>query len=175
MEVQINEHLHNVRLLNDDQVKLAKRRIKALEKRDDDLRLKHEAKNYLETNIYALRTWLQEDENLDFTTESERESWVEKCNSELEWFDDEGFNAKRQEFNARGKVLEKQWTAFKDRKVEHERRNEVVPQVMELLRKMKDDLPGILESKTWISEEEGKDAFDRVEETLKWLDDKLGQ
>ena len=38
---------------------------------------------------------------------------------------------------------------------------------------MKDDLPSILEAKPWINEDESKDAFDRVEETLKWLDDKV--
>lgn len=152
LDVKINERLHNVRLLNDEQVKAAKKRIKELEKRDEDLRLKHEAKNFLETNIYALRTWLQEDENVDYTTESERETWIEKCNKELEWFDDEGYNAARAEFNSRGKALDKMWSLFKDRKIEHEKRKELVPQVLELLKKMKDDLPGHLSSKPWITE-----------------------
>ena len=47
--------------------------------------------------------------NKDYTTEEEKEKWVAKCNSELEWFDDEGYNAKRTEFTSRGKALEKQW------------------------------------------------------------------
>ena len=45
-----------------------------------------------------------------------------------------------------------------------------MPRVFEALKKLKDDLPGILTSKPWITEEEGKDAYDRIDETTKWLE-----
>jgi hypothetical protein len=37
---------------------------------------------------------------------------------------------------------------------------------------MKDSLPDILEKKPWIGAEEGKDLFDKIDETRTWLDDK---
>jgi hypothetical protein len=45
--------------------------------------------------------------------------------------------------------------------------------VFELLKKMKDELPGILTSKPWITPEESKDAFDRIDETVAWLEEKV--
>lgn len=38
---------------------------------------------------------------------------------------------------------------------------------------MKDELPGILTSKPWITPEESKDAFDRIDETVAWLEEKV--
>jgi hypothetical protein len=47
--------------------------------------------------------------------------------------------------------------------------------VFELLKKLKDELPGILLSKPWITAEESKDAFDRINETLTWLEEKTSE
>jgi uncharacterized Zn finger protein len=41
-----------------------------------------------------------------------------------------------------------------------------------VLKDMKDSLPDILEKKPWIGAEEGKDLFDKIDETRTWLDDK---
>ena len=85
----------------------------------------------------------------------------------------ESFDGKKSEFNSRGKALEKQFNLFKYRKSEHQGRKEFVPMVFELLKKMKDELPGILTSKPWITPEESKDAFDRIDETVAWLEEKV--
>jgi hypothetical protein len=172
LEVRVEEKVHGCRLLDPEQVKSSKKRIKSLEKRDENLKLKHEAKNFLETQIYEFRAWLQEEENQEYVSEKEREKWIEKCNEELTWFDDEGYAAKSQEFTRRGKVLEKQWQSFKERKFEHNARNDLMPGVFAALKKLKDELPSILESKPWISEDEGKDAFDRIDDMQKWLEER---
>lgn len=38
---------------------------------------------------------------------------------------------------------------------------------------MKDKLPAILEKKPWISEDDAKDLFDKIEDTRNWLDEKI--
>lgn len=58
-----SEELQNVRLLNKDQKKAAKDRIKVLEKRDNDKFKTDEAKNTFESLIYEFRGWLNEEEN----------------------------------------------------------------------------------------------------------------
>ena len=63
-----------MRLLNADQKKAAKKRIKDLEQRDKDKEMADEAKNAYETQIYALRAWLREDENEPYVTEEAREA-----------------------------------------------------------------------------------------------------
>lgn len=85
----------------------------------------------------------------------------------------DSYNAKKSDFNSRGKTLEKQFNVFKGRKSEHKAREEFVPVVFESLKRMKDDLPGILANKPWITEEESKDAYDRIDETVKWLEEKV--
>lgn len=85
----------------------------------------------------------------------------------------DSYDAKKSDFNSRGKSLEKQFNVFRTRKSEHKAREEYVPLVFEALKKMKDDLPGILTSKPWITEEESKDAYDRIDETVKWLEEKM--
>jgi hypothetical protein len=47
--VKINEELYNTRLLSNEQLKLAKQRIKSLERRDKNKLETDEAKNYFET------------------------------------------------------------------------------------------------------------------------------
>lgn len=85
----------------------------------------------------------------------------------------DSYDAKKSDFNSRGKALEKPFLTFKNRKAEHQARSDSIPLVFDLLKKMKDDLPGILASKPWITEDESKDAFDRIEETVKWLEEKV--
>jgi hypothetical protein len=69
-----------------------------------------------------LRAWLQESENEPYTTADERDTWIEKCGSELDWLDMDSFDAKKSEFNSRGKALEKPFLNFKNRKAEHKAR-----------------------------------------------------
>lgn len=38
---------------------------------------------------------------------------------------------------------------------------------------MKDKLPAILEKKPWISEDDAKDLFDKIEDMRNWLDEKI--
>ena len=106
-EVKVNEKLNNVRLLNDEQLKAAKGRIKALERRDKNKLELDEAKNYFETQIYELRAWLNDDANSVYSTESDKETWLSKCSEEEEWLDMEGFSANKGEFKQRGKALAK--------------------------------------------------------------------
>lgn len=61
--------------------------------------------------------------------------------------------------------------AFKERKLEHGMRTDLVPKIFETLKKLRDDLPSILESKPWITEDESKDAYDRLDEVTKWLEE----
>lgn len=172
-EVKIDEKLNKVRTLDDSGIAASKKRIKALEKRDENLAATNAAKNFLETQIYELRSWIQESENEQYVSDKEKEKWITKCGSELEWFDDNASGAKKAEFNSRGKVLEKQLNVFRERKNEHGLRTEIVPQILETIKKLRDELPTLLESKPWITEDEGKDAYDRLDEVQKWLDEQL--
>lgn len=54
-EVKINEKLNKVRTLDQESFIASKKRIRSLEKRDENLMTKLQAKNFFETQIYELR------------------------------------------------------------------------------------------------------------------------
>ena len=91
--VIFKEKLNGVRLLDEDQIRAAKTRIRALEKRDEDKFRNEEAKNTFETLIYEFRGFLNEDENNAYSEEKDREAHIEKTRAEEEWLDDEGSDA----------------------------------------------------------------------------------
>jgi hypothetical protein len=156
-----------VRMLNETQMKDARKRMRALERRDKNKRELDEAKNFFEAQIYEMRAWLNEDSNSPYVLESEREEWIAKCNEEEDWLDMDGWEAGLQEFKTRGKVLSKQFDTYKNRLSQYEARKTQVPEALEQLKKLKDELPEMVEKKPWISEEEQKDVFDRIDEA--WI------
>lgn len=99
------ETKHNVRLLSKEQKKAAKTRISALEKRDNEKFKTDEAKNNFESLIYALRGWLQEDENLVYEKGEEIEKLIEQCSKAEEWLDDAGAETGYKEYQTKGYEL----------------------------------------------------------------------
>lgn len=106
-DVKIVEQLNNILLLTDDQLKQAKTRMKALERRDRNKLETDEAKNYYETQIYELRAWLNDDDNTSYFTTEDGETWLAKCSEEEDWLDMEGYNGTKSDFKTRGKMLNK--------------------------------------------------------------------
>lgn len=74
-------------------MKDARKRTRALERRDKNKRELDEAKNFFEAQIYELRAWLNEDSNSPYVIESEREEWIAKCSEEEDWLDMDGWEA----------------------------------------------------------------------------------
>ena len=70
-------------------------------------------------------------------------------------------------------MLAKQFDIYKERKKEDQGRQEYVPKTLEILKQMKDNLPDILVKKTWITEEEGKDVFAKIDEMSSWVENKM--
>jgi len=86
----MNETRHGVRLLSEDQIKESKKRLKTLEKRDEDKKLTDEAKNSYESLIYEFRGFLREDENFIYTSDEDREALITKTEDAEEWLYDAG-------------------------------------------------------------------------------------
>ena len=149
------EALHNVRLLNEDQKKAAKDRIKALEKRDNNKFKTDEAKNTFESLIYEFRGWLNEEENQVYDSKDEVEKWIENCNSAEDWLYEAGEEVGYKEYQTKGYDLQSAYSKLKVRKNEHQFRENQLREVQAGLKNMKDALPEILEKKTWITAEDG--------------------
>lgn len=104
----------NFRLLTKEQKDAARKRIKALEKRDNDKLRTDEAKNDFESLIYAFKDFLQDDANLKYTTESDE--LLEKLQKASDWLDDAGSDVGYKEYQTKGYDLQADFSKLKNRK-----------------------------------------------------------
>lgn len=78
-----------------EQIKLSKDRLKAYEKRDEDKAKTDKAKNDFESVIYALRDWINEDENIPFVGKADKQDLIMAALRTAEdWLENDGDNAK---------------------------------------------------------------------------------
>lgn len=124
-----NQTLHGNRLLNKDQIKAAKDRIKALEKRDSDKFKTDQAKNTFEALVYEFRTWLNEEENQVYESKDEIEKLVDKCNKGEDWLYEAGEDVGFKEYQTKGYDLQGAYSKLKVRKQEHQFREKELGQV----------------------------------------------
>lgn len=52
-------------------------------------------------------------------------------------------------------------------------REEYLQSIFDRLNQMKTDMPDILEKKAWITEDEGKDVNDKIDDAISWLNEKV--
>jgi len=137
-----------------------------LEKRDNDKLTTDEAKNEYESLIYAFRAWLNEDENQVYDTPQGIETMLEKVNEANDWLDDAGPKVGYKEYQSRSYDLLGDFNKLKNRREEHMLRQDKLVVIVESAQKMKDDMNDVLAAKPWISEDEGKDVTDKIDEFL---------
>jgi len=88
--VDFDETYPRVRTLLAEQIKDAKKRIKALEKRDENKIKTDEARNAYESLIYEFRGWLRESENEDYVKEADREELFTMLEAAEDWLYEDG-------------------------------------------------------------------------------------
>jgi hypoxia up-regulated 1 len=86
----ITESILGARLLDDDMLKAARKRITVLDKRDKDKQMADDAKNTYEGQIYSLRDWLRDEDNFKYAGEEEREALLKKLDDGEEWLYEDG-------------------------------------------------------------------------------------
>jgi len=101
--------------LNTKQVIAAKKRIRALEKRDEDKLKDDVAKNDYESNIFEFRGWLQDDDHSVYILENERDDHLEKLTTAEDWLFDND-DAGHKEFQTRTYEISASFAKYKGRK-----------------------------------------------------------
>lgn len=112
---KVAEENIGVRSLSTKQVFAAKKRMRALEKRDEDKLKNDEAKNSFESLIYEFRGWLNEDGNEVYLSEEKKEEHLEKLAAAEEWLDDDGWNAGYKEYQTRHYNISSEFAPIKNR------------------------------------------------------------
>jgi hypothetical protein len=76
--------------------------------------------------IYALRDWINEDENVPFVGASKIEDMLEILRAAENWLEEDGYNAKYSEYISRFSELNSKFTSYKSRKEEYSNRDSSV-------------------------------------------------
>lgn len=84
--------------MTNDQLRQARERLRWYEKRDEDKAKTDKAKNDFESVIYALRDWINEDENVPFVGTSKIDEIQELLRNSEDWLENDGYNAKYAEY-----------------------------------------------------------------------------
>lgn len=83
--VNIGKEFKGLKNLSKDQLKQARERMRWFEKRDEDKIKTDKAKNDFESVIYAMRDWINEDENNPYIPQGESETLLNKLSQEEDW------------------------------------------------------------------------------------------
>ena len=150
--VDVNESMHRVRLLSTDNIKAAKRRMKDLDKRDEEKKLTDEAKNKFESLIYEFRDFLRDEDNFVFVKESDRETLLQKCEDSEEWLYDAGSDVNYKVYQEKNYDLLSEYSTYKNRKVAAKERDEAVPKYLEEIQDTKTKAIEIREKMPWVTE-----------------------
>lgn len=157
--------------MTNEQLRAARERMRWLEKRDEDKAKTDKAKNDFETVIYALRDWINEDDNMPFVGASKVEDVQHLLRDAENWLEEDGYNAKYSEYLSRYSELNSQFSKFKVRKEEYSLRDAAIESAKTKLAKVQDKTEELEKKKTWITAEQRQDVLEKINETLSWIDE----
>lgn len=127
-----------------EQIKVSKDRLKAYEKRDEDKAKTDKAKNDFESVIYAMRDWIQEDENIPFVGGADKQDVILSALREAEdWLENEGDSAKYSDYHSKYSELNGKFLKLKMRKEEYGLRDAAVEQARTKLSNYQDKIDSV--------------------------------
>lgn len=148
--------------------------MRAYEKRDEDKIKTDKAKNDFESVIYAMRDWLNDDENNPYIPQGESESLLIRLSKEEDWLlEGEGDTASHKEYESRFGDLNKIMSQFRNRKSEHNGREEAVKAANSKLDALVEKGEELKKKKSWITDEQKKDIWEKIDETRQWIEEQV--
>jgi hypoxia up-regulated 1 len=100
--------------------------MKWYKERDENKIKTDEAKNNFESLVYAMRTWLREEENEDYVLEEERDKWIEKLDGLEEWLYEDGSDANFTVYRKRREELDTDFKVYQKREIFHNEKDKTV-------------------------------------------------
>ena len=170
----IGKEFKGLQTLSKEQLKTIKDRMRWYDKRDEDKIKTDKAKNDFESVIYSMRDWLNEDENNPYIPQGETETLLNKLSKEEDWLlEGEGETATHKEYESRFGDLNKILNTFKSRKSEHGLREDAVKLAQSKLDKILEKGEELKKKKPWITDEQKKDIWEKIDETRLWIEEQV--
>jgi hypoxia up-regulated 1 len=170
---KIDKVFYGLPSMTNEQLREARERLRWFEKRDDDKAKTDKAKNDFESVIYALRDWVNEDENVPFVGSDKIEEIMELLRNSEDWLENDGYSAKYSEYLSKFSELNSKFNQIKMRKDEYNNRDDAVASTKTKLDRFQDKVEELKTKKAWITDDQRQDLIDKINETLTWLEEQL--
>ena len=155
--------------LTAEQVKEADQQEKAMLKKDEEIRARNHAKNELESYIYNMRDKVT-DVYKAYVLDNVRDDFLQKLEATENWlYDDEGYFAKREAFEARLTDLQTIGNPIVCRYKDSQERPEAVSQLTQRLETIERILSTPNEKYDHITDEDKKPVREMIADAQSWL------
>ena len=159
--------------MNKEQLAESKKKLDSLDKYEEDKLRNIEARNTLETDIYAKKEWV-EGENAKLYSKSEDLEAIEnKLKEVYDWYEEDGWNADTQTLKNKHSEFKDMIVPIETRRQKHERRIKATDDLLDHMHKYNNDnINKLFETKPWIEthyNEVFKIEYDRMNE---WIEEK---
>lgn len=88
-----------------------------------------------------------------------------------DWLEGDGYSSTYEQYSGKFNELNKRYTQLKMRKEEYEMRDPAVESARKRTNSYHDKVDEISNKKPWITDDHKKDMYERMNETLAWLDE----
>jgi hypothetical protein len=169
----ISEIFHGLQPLTTAQKLSATAHLVDLEKRDKLILDTLKAKNDYETLIYSSRSWIQEEDNLKYTTQEVKEKFLEELNEAENWIYEDGFDETLQVYTDRINHINDTINPIKFRKHEHEVREDVMDGIKRMVANFTEEIEEFHKHFPWIDEKKVETLLEFAKNSTKWFNDKV--
>ena len=171
--MKVTDKLEGGQPLNAAQKSRAKKRLSDLDKRDKTIEKKKIAKNEYEMVIYSSRSFLEDEDNLQYMKdEDEKQKLLLFLDEEENWLYSAGANANEEAYKIKLKVVEKKMVPLKNRKSAREK----IPDELRSNKKIIDEnekaFNKFIKAKDWIPKDKIDDFRVLVTRKREYLDKK---
>lgn len=140
------------RPLNKTEFDASKKKLDSLDELDI-LRLKNmEARNNLETDLYAKREFMEGDVAKTYSTEEERKNITDTLQTIYNWYEEDGYNANTTSLISNHNEVKSAIRDLEKRIEKHEKLKDAVYEYEKDIEKMKLNITALLEEREWLKE-----------------------
>ena len=157
--------------LEEEEVKALKKKLDTFTKYDEELKLKAQYRNELESLVYYVREKLEGPEFLSVWKEDELQSATKALQEALDWAESETYTSER--VLAKKLEIQEVVNPALEREKELLNREEVVLDAYLKLQELHKDMEYLNKTKTWVETEEKAKVSKLIEDTKAWLDQKV--
>lgn len=136
--------------LNKTEFEASKKKLQDIDDYEIERVKNMEARNKLESDIYATKEWLETEDAKTYANENERDQILEVVRNISEWYEDEGYKANTTLLNTKHEDIKSQIKPIERRTEKHHRRIKASGDFLREMEKLRADAEKLVKSRDWL-------------------------